>query len=650
MAVAGVASRAAAGSPGSTVPTTSSRTQQGKNTAAASLLDFPSLDAAAASGVPVYCPPGVYSHGTLVLAKGTEFFGSRQAILQIDAPDTASFRAQGLGYFRIAGITIMGRKDSTGRTGLNNRAAVVVTDCDDFIVEDCAFIQHAGSGVTIGREGMHVHHGVVRNNLFVKGDMTAAGTPYGTQDCAPVQVYQHSRNIEVYGNRSSGPWYCGFLAQDLIGSGASRIHGLSVHHNHWKGLANYGMVLYTRASLLVTRLTDNGSGAFRVSTSAPHGVVLGEAVHLSDCGPANGIWTTVAVSATELDLVGSAYSAASSLGILSLSESCAGQFSDNVIDGIDGSREYQPGNKPYGAGLYVQSAGGVVAHHNVFRRTNLQTNSETLTPASIGINAPTGPVQISGGSAIDSGRAAVSVKCGKAHGPVFIGGGLQIIRPRGDAIRLHSPRNVTLDGIDVTVSADSTSGRLRSDAAGSQVAIRNVRLRDFNVAAASNAFDISDLNHFEFVGNSVNNAKPLGAVFEAAKFTGCSNGSIAGNRFQGGLSAYTALSIRATTHTSIENNRSQMTADSAGRETVSMAGVCTGTAYGVSNDHASGRIGNTSSGGAMHTRDSNNASGGKVRQAGDTITNTLPSVGGTAVWIKTAASAGTLDWQALKMS
>ena len=616
----------------------------------ASLLDFASIERAAASGVPVYCPPGVYAHGTLALASGTEFYGSRQAIFQVDAPDVASFQAQGLGYFRIAGITIRGRTDATGATGLPHRAAIVVSDCDDFMVEDCAFVQHAGSGVTVGRQGLYVRHGVVRNNRFVKGDMLAALTPYGTQDCAPVQVYQHSRHIEVYGNHSSGPWYCGFLAQDLIGSGASRIHGLKVHNNHWEALSNYGIVLYTRASLKVTRISDNGSGAFRVTTSEPHGVEQGEAVHLSDCVQADGIWSTTAITPTELDLMGSSYSPPTTLGILSLSVLCARRVNDNVIEGIDGSREYQPGNRPYGAGLYVQSAGGVFAHNNVFRRTNLQTNSETLTPASIGISSPTGMVQVTGGSAIDSGRTAVSVKSGKAHGQVFIGGGLQIVRPRGDAIRLHSPRNVTLDGIDVTVSADSSSGRLRSDAAGSHVAIRNVRLRDFNVVAASNAIEINALDHFEFVGNSVNGTKPQDAVFEAAKFTGCSNGIIAGNTFRGGLSAYTALTIRATTHTSIDNNRIQMTPDSAGRETVSMTGVCTGTVYGNSNDHASGRMANTSSGGAMHTREANNSSGGKVRQTGDTITNTRPRDGGTAVWIKTAPSAGPLDWRALKLS
>lgn len=631
--------------------TASSRlSAQPKRPDGASLLDFDTLERAAASGLPVYCPPGVYSHGSLVLANGTEFHGSRQAIFQVDAPDVASFQAHGLDHFRIAGITIRGRQDATGTTGLNHRAAIVVSDCEDFLVEDCAFIQHAGSGVTIGRQGRYVRHGVVRNNTFIKGDMSATGTPYGTQDCAPVQVYQHSRHIEVYGNRSSGPWYCGFLAQDLIGSGASRIHGLDVHHNHWENLSNYGIVLYTRASLKVTRIGDNGSGAFRVTTSEPHGVLQGEAVHLSACGAADGIWSTRAISPTELDLLGSAHSSAVSLGILSLSESCAGRFNDNQIDGIEGSREYQPGNRPYGAGLYVQSAGGVFAHNNVFRRTNLQTNSETLTPASIGISSPTGMVQITGGSAIDSGRTAVSVKCGQACGQVFIGGGLQIVRPRGDAIRLHSPRHVTLDGIDVTVSADSSSGRLRSDAAGSHVAIRNVTLRDFNVAASSNAIEINALDHFEFVGNRVNSSKPAGAVFEAVKFTGCSRGIVAGNALLGGLSAHTALSVRSTTHTTIENNRIQMTPDGAGRETVSLSGVCTGTVYGVSNDDAGGRMGNTSSGGAMHTRARTNDSGGKMRQPGDSITNTHPVPGGVAVWIKTAASAGSLHWQALTLA
>ena len=81
-----------------------------------------------------------------------------------------------------------------------------------------------------------------------------------------------------------------------------------------------------------------------------------------------------------------------------------------------------------------------------------------------------------------------------------------------------------------------------------------------------------------------------------------------------------------------------------------MSGVCTGTIYTNDNLHFAGRMGNASTGGAMHTRESSNISGGKTRQQGDTITNTVTGVGAAAIWVKTAASAGGSNWQALTLA
>lgn len=64
------------------------------------------------------------------------------------------------------------------------------------------------------------------------------------------------------------------------------------------------------ATFNVTGAASAG-GQVRVTTSAPHGLIAGDVVHVTDVGgitAANGRWTVAVPSATQLDLVGSAFS------------------------------------------------------------------------------------------------------------------------------------------------------------------------------------------------------------------------------------------------------------------------------------------------------------------------------------------------------
>jgi hypothetical protein len=64
------------------------------------------------------------------------------------------------------------------------------------------------------------------------------------------------------------------------------------------------------ATFTVTGVANAG-GQVRVTTSTPHGLVAGDIVYVTDVGgvaAANGKWTVAVPSATELDLVGSAFS------------------------------------------------------------------------------------------------------------------------------------------------------------------------------------------------------------------------------------------------------------------------------------------------------------------------------------------------------
>jgi len=608
------------------------------------------LQAAASSGRRLYCPPGVYLHGKINFANNTEFYGPRSAVFQQANNDEAHFYCQGLSWFRVAGVTLKGRTTSTGVTGVNDRAAIVVANVNDFEVDGCLFEQHAGSGVTISRQGLYVNRGAVRNCVFIKGDMTATGTAWGTQDNAPVAVYQYGKNIEVSGNRAYGRWYSFCHTQDLVSNGESKITGMNVHDNYAEGLETYGLVMYTVPSLVVNSITDNGSGLFRVGCTTDHKFTDGEKIHLTSSGTASGIWEVSVVSPTAFDLVGSVFVAgATTGGDLRPSENCAGTFNNNVFDTIHASREFAPGNKPYGSAIYVQGAGGITGSGNVMRNTGLETNSETLAPGAIGINMATGPIHLTGGSISDTGYSAVSIKNTNGFGPIFVGGGLKITRPTRDSVRVINGRNVIVDGVDVHPGPASLSGRVRVNDVNDLV-LKNIVFPRFDVTASSNAFEIDNVDRFEVSGCRVVNVKPAAQTFEALRILNSDFGIVMGNMIDGGASAFTAARFTAVTNTLISNNLFRMTADGAARETVSLIGTCTGTVYELSNQHFGGRMSNASTGGAMHTRESTANSGGKTRQAGDTITNTNPGAGGVAIWVKTAASAGGTNWQGLTLA
>lgn len=612
------------------------------------------FQSAANAGVAISVPSGTYNLSDYItLANGSEFFGPRNAVLQSTGLDKAIFFANGLEWFRISGLTLKGNAASPASPALvQNRAAITVWNTTDCMVDDCLFQQWHGSGVSFSRQGTKAA-GKVIGNTFIKGDMSATGTSFGIQDNAPVQLYQYARNVIIANNESYGPWYCAVLLQDQVNTGFSAIKDVVIDGNKFYDLSQYGFVFYTLDGIVPSSYTDNGAGAYRVTCTANHGLETGAWITLrGSTGTANGYWQITKINDNTFDLNGSVYAPTTVTNDRVFpAVSCSAVVSNNIIDGVQGDREVSPGNRPYGAGIYVQGAGTINCTGNIFRRTNLSTNSQTLTPASIGVNAASGPFTVNGNLVEACGYEAVSLKCYTQYAPIIVSG-LQITGViNSTAVRIQDGYNVSIDSVQILPGPNSLGGRfvagLSNASKAYDVYIRNVSYPAYSCVSSTNAFEIADTDGFSFIGCTIRNLKPASQSFECLRILRCDNGVVANNYIDGKASAYIAGVFTSVTNTVIDGNYFRMTADGAARETVLMSGTCTGTTFMNTNIDNDGRMGNTSTGGKMHTRSDNNLSGGKTRQIGDSIVNTSPTAAGTAMWVKIAVSSGGSDWQRL---
>ncbi len=617
--------------------------------------DFPAFQAAADLGLRISIRAGTYAlSDSIQLSDGTEFYGLGKAVLKSTARDKGLFYAANIGWFQLNGLELEGNIASPGNpVQVRDRSAVAIVNVEDCRIENCQFTQWHGSGITFSLEGKKAS-GKVLNCRFTKGDMTATGTPYGVQDCAPVQVYQYGSNITMANCVASGKWYVGFLAQDLVNNGISRIHGLKVHGNTFRDLSQYGVVCYTAGGPAISRFSANAKGAFRVVTSKAHHLRDGDRVHLSGCGDASGIWEVAIVTDAAFDLINSRYSKHTFLGEMRMSENCAGEIFDNIIDGVAGDRTSGAG-EPFGAGIYFQSVGGISAYGNRIARTNLKTTTQTLAPGGLGINRATGPISFTGGEIRNVGFHGISIVSIDCFGPVYIGGKLSIDNPARNAIDLFAPRFVTLEEIDIVSNRQGASSRILASpqaTRGQNLVLRAITCSDFDVVASNNILEISNIDQLEVSGMMLRNAKSLQYQLEVARFTNCTQALVRGNGFDGGMSRDAALVITNTTNSVFAQNVIRSQAADSSEPVVRMRGRCTGTVYHADNDaRRAGKSGgpaeNTSVGGQMHTKAMNNNSGGKMRQSGDTILNTGFPRSGPCKWIKTKASAGGTDWRSV---
>ena len=383
-------------------------------------------------------------------------------------------------------------------------------------------------------------------------------------------------------------------------------------------------------------------------SAANHNMVTGDRVPLGACGDASGIWTVTVIDASNFDLDDSVRTATVSNGAFRMSENCSGYFAGNTIEDVDGFLDAGGGNFPYGAGFYVQAAGGVIGYGNTFLRTNKQTNIHTLSPGSIGINGATGPVSFDGGWIRDSGYSGIFTTGGTDFfGSVSFGSSLDVANSTESDIRCKSTRNLSFGALlvrpaDRRNAVGTNPGVLITDCP--DLSIDGLRMPE--MIGLQRPFFITSCDRFSIRGVKLRNKAPNhGVASELAYINSCDDGVLQGNEFDNGLSEYTALTLDAVTNTIISGNRSRMTAGGPAKATVRLINTCTETIYMFDNIDHLGRMENLSTGGRMMTMGLTNQTGGKTRQQGDVILHTDPTTGTLGFWHKITASTGGSDWE-----
>jgi hypothetical protein len=378
----------------------------------------------------------------------------------------------------------------------------------------------------------------------------------------------------------------------------------------------------------------------------------GDVVFFEGSADANGLRVIERVSDTQFDVPGLASTATVTIGgRIRMSKNCGGVFIGNSIDGIEGDREFAAGNNPYGAAFYIQAAGDILVQGLNVVDASKNTNSETLTPGTFGVNVATGHVTLDGFHFDKCNYHAFSIKTQNAGAHVRICNGT-VDRVTKDAISMRYPQFVTIENVNIeTTDKDSDSSRIFSQNVGRDVSLINIKAPAFR-APNYNIIEMQNIDNLVVRGCEFRNVQAASAVCEVARFISCDGGRVDGNIFDGGASAYSALKITGSTDMHFAYNTCRMQDDGAARACVSMSGTCTGTVFDRSNnalatDGTEPRMENTSTDGRMHTCAPTNQSGGKTRQIGDTIENSEYADTEALFWAKTAASAGGSDWNAV---
>ncbi|MEM9590756.1 MAG: TIGR03808 family TAT-translocated repetitive protein [Pseudomonadota bacterium] len=116
------------------------------------------LNAAAASGTPLFLPAGTYKTGTLTLASGTHVEGvPGRTILKSDGVPV--FTATGVQNVRLTGLVVDGGGVPMGDDG----ALMTATDTSELDVSACRFLNSGGSGISLRKSAGRIAHCTIGN-------------------------------------------------------------------------------------------------------------------------------------------------------------------------------------------------------------------------------------------------------------------------------------------------------------------------------------------------------------------------------------------------------------------------------------------------------------------------------------------------------
>ena len=137
------------------------------------------------------------------------------------------------------------------------------------------------------------------------------------------------------------------------------------------------------------------------------------------------------------------------------------EVTGNNVQDIHGSCLNTAANnqKTYGAGIYCLNSGEITISHNKIKRTNLQTNSETLNPSGIAVSEPRGVINVSNNTVSGASWYGIGVFTQAQFGAVSITDNILRDNLKSDVF-VKAADDVNVCGNLITNSTPKTGGAI----------------------------------------------------------------------------------------------------------------------------------------------------------------------------------------------
>lgn len=586
--------------------------------------------AAAAQYKSLYFPSGVYLVTGLSVPSYAHWIGegcdnttikttslSAQLILSINAKTTVE----------IEGFRFYGIKNTTANYG----GGIEVYNSSRVYIHDCLFENFSWHGIVVQgtQAGAGSKYVQIERCQFRLWD-----TPQYDSGC--VTIREFSQYCTVRDCVMTAATYHGVICQPYPPANLNgNIRGHMIVNNTISNCQAYGVALYDyNLAVNISTVANNGGGLIRVTTASPHNYTTGDEVLIQGVGgttEANGIWIATVINSTTIDLNNSVFvNAYTSGGTVEITPDVWDLVEGNTIFDINGA--VIGGDS--GAGIYAVGVGNVrIANNHVFN-SNINTSSESLAPAGIGVTGLRGSAVISGNMVERCNWHGILAATCVYGGTVTITG--NTVRDCTKvAIRSDGSKNVAITGNTVVTGRNtSLSAGIKHSAASACTGI--VISGNHILSYVTRGLYASFAKDYSITGNVLINARPAGTI-EGLVVEDCDQGSVSGNTVDMGASDYCPAIFIRVTNTRISAN-SFKGGQPAGQVafTVQLSGVCTNTLFDETNSLSGLYAYNNSTGGTMHTRGTS-APTNAARQVGDIHWNTAPAAAGTIAWVATTA-------------
>lgn len=608
--------------------------------------DTTALANAIGMGRPIFIPIGtiVSDQITITSQDNIEIYGYEGSILQSSTPDTRLFHFVTCDHIRVHDLTFRG---ADAATGVAQSDAMKFLNCNDVTCYALNLLNWKDCGIRIW--GTASTNTISRDAMFDRIIMKDTQSPQRFTSAA-IFISEHTENFTV----QNGTFEDGNGGVFIINSQITYNYHMKNHkvlNNRITRMQQYGIICYgAGAQHTVTNAVDNGAGLIRL-TAATHECVTGDTISMTTpivgTVEANNVWVVTVIDANTVDLDGSTFvNAYVSGGVFAVYNPGNHEVAGNYISYVDGTPTVTNGmNGNFGAGIYGVGMNGLDIHDNVCTFCNTGTTSASLSPAGIGLGGNIGAIKVHSNTIQNCLWYGIYTPSAPYTFHQIYDNTINTTDKT--AIFLYNVGSWSINNNRIEAKRFSTLsfGIIIQSTTGPENCIcNNNSIISYNTVAI---VQIVDTSSFVFSGNLITNLGPSTLACRVAYFSGCDAGAVSGNVFNGGLTEFLALHIHNTTNTIISGNYSIITDGGTAPTTVLMDGTCTGTVYTNDNVNLIGRMENSSTGGTMHTRSTNNLSGNHIRSQGDTILRTDITAGSVAMWGKKAQSNAGADWTTL---